>query len=259
MTLKEKIKAGMKTIGMHICLSDIPGARIAGLAGYDFIWVDLEHTTISMESLESLVIAIQAGGTAVIVRVPQDDLTFTKKVLEMGVDGIIFPMIRSAEQAGERIASTLYPPHGNRGFGPMHAIRYGLEDVSAYISNDVDNLCRFIQIEHIDAVNDLDEILKNEFIDGFIFGPNDLSGSINQLCNVYGEDTTALIRGCVEKMKAAGRYCGVSTGDISDFCFSHWHGMGIDMISAGSDYGFILEGALRNRRRLEAFHKDAEM
>ena len=258
MTLKEKIKSGKKIIGMHVQLGDVSCARIAGLAGYDFVWVDLEHTYISLEALQGHIIAIQAGGTAVIVRVPQDDLTYTKKVLEMGVDGVIFPMIHTPEQAAARVSSTLYPPYGTRGFGPMHAVHYGFKDTAAYIANTVDELCRFVQIEHTDAVNCLDELLKNEYIDCFVFGPCDLSGSINQLGDVYGEDNTALIRQCVAKIKAAGRYCGVSTGDVSDFSLNHWHDMGMDMISAGSDYGYIQEGALKNRIRLERMHKEAD-
>ena len=86
--------------------------RIAGLAGYDFVWIDMEHNYISFESLLALVMAVKAGGTDVIVRAPQDDLTATKKILEMGVDGIIFPMIRTAEEANRLLSYTLYPPHG---------------------------------------------------------------------------------------------------------------------------------------------------
>ena len=69
----------------------------------------------------------KSTGTPVIVRAPQDDLTATKKIIEMGVDGIIFPMVRTAEEANRVIASTLYPPYGDRGFGPMGAIDYGME------------------------------------------------------------------------------------------------------------------------------------
>ena len=99
MTLKEKIKNKQKTIGMHVETNELISARIAGLAGFDFVWVDLEHSNISLEKLLGHIIAIQSTGTAVIVRVPVNDLTYTKKVVEMGPDGIIFPMIRSVEKA----------------------------------------------------------------------------------------------------------------------------------------------------------------
>ena len=97
--LKSKIQRKEKTIGTLINLNDVAVSRIIGLAGYDFAWMDLEHSYMSLESLMAHVFALHASGTAVVVRVPQDDLTFTKKVLEMGVDGVIFPMVRSAKQA----------------------------------------------------------------------------------------------------------------------------------------------------------------
>ncbi len=253
--LKEKIRNHQKTIGMHINLNDVAVGRIAGLAGYDFVWIDMEHSNLSLDVLLAHIIAIRAGGTNVIVRVPQDDLTYTKKVLEMGVDGIIFPMIRSAEEANRQISNTLYPPYGTRGFGPMHAVGYGFDSTDDYIRNTVDNVCRFIQIEHIDAVKNLDEIMKNEYIDGYIFGPCDLSGSIRELGQVYAPGTTALIRDCVTRLKAAGKYVGVSTGDVSDASIRHWHDLNIDMISAGADFGFLQQAALKNRLNMERIHK----
>lgn len=256
MTLKEKIKNKEKTIGMHINLNDVATARIAGFSGYDFVWIDLEHSNLSLENLLGHIIAVKAGGAAVIVRVPQNELTFTKKVLEMGVDGIVFPMVKSPEQANEQIASTLYPPYGTRGFGPQNAVRYGLDNVQEYVGATCDNLCRFIQIEHKDAVDKLDEIIKNEYIDGYIFGPNDLSGSIGELGNVFGKNTTALIKKTVDTLKAAGKYIGLSTGDTSEATLRHWHDMGIDMLSAGADFDFLQQCALKNRINLEHIHKD---
>ena len=254
--LKEKIKNGEKLIGTHINFCDVSIGRIAGLAGYDFIWIDMEHNYISFESLLALIIAVKSTGTPVIVRAPQDDLTATKKILEMGPDGIIFPMIRTAEEANRIISNTLYPPFGKRGFGPMNAVGYGAEDVLSFVQNNHKTMCRFIQIEHADAVKNIDEIMKNEFIDGYIIGANDLSGSIGELCNVFGENTTALIKEAITKLKAAGKYVGVSTGELIESTFKHWSDMGVDMISAGADFDFLTFGMKRNKELLEKVHKN---
>lgn len=255
MKLKENIKQKKKMIGMHINLNDVATARIAGLAGFDFVWIDLEHSNLSLEHLLGHILAVQATGTAVIVRVPVDDLTYTKKVLEMGPDGIIFPMVRSAVEANRLIASTLYPPYGTRGFGPMNAIGYGFENVEKYIENTCESMCRFIQIEHKDAVNALDDIMKNEHIDGYIFGANDLSGSIGKLGRVFSESTTALIQTSITKLKVNGKYIGISTGDTSEETLSYWHDMGMDLISAGADFDFLQQCALNTRVLLEKTHK----
>ena len=242
MTLKEKILNRQCIAGTHLNLNDIAAGKIAGVAGFDYIWVDMEHSYLSFENLLNLIVAIQGAGTPVIVRVPQNDLTATKKILEMGPDGVIFPMVRSAEEANRLLSYTLYPPYGIRGFGPWNAIDYGFKDVNEYVANNHKDMCRFIQIEHIDAVRGLDEIIKNEFIDGYIFGANDLSGSINELGNVFGDNTTALMKEVIEKLHANDKYIGISTGDTSASTIKHWHDMGIKMISAGADFDFLRDG-----------------
>lgn len=253
--LKDRIKNKEKLIGMYVQLSDISIARIAGLAGYDFIWVDTEHSYMSYETLLGHIMALRTTGTPIIVRAPQDDLTATKKILEIGVDGIIFPMVRSAEEANRVIASTLYPPYGDRGFGPMNAIDYGLKDPFEFTKQNHTQLCRFIQIEHKDAIDDLDEIMKNPYIDGYVFGPNDLSGSYNMLGEYLSENITDTIRKTVDKLHANDKYVAIASGGYSDEIVQHWHDLGADMLSAGADFDFIRDGAVRNRINLERIHK----
>ena len=239
MTLREKIESGKKMIGMHICLNDVAVARGAALAGYDYIWIDLEHSNLSLENLLSFILVVQATGTAAIVRVPMDDLTYTKKVLEMGPDGIIFPMVRTAEEVNKLIDFTLYPPYGSRGFGPQAAVGYGYFDTPAYVKNTEKNVCRFIQIEHKEAVENLEEIIKNPYIDGYIFGPNDLSGSLGMLGDPFREEPLALIKHTISVLRENGKYIGTSIGETSPEAISYWHELGVDMISAGSDFRFL--------------------
>lgn len=254
--LKEKILNREKIIGTHINFSDPSVGRIAGLAGYDYIWIDMEHNYISFESLLAQILAIRTTGTPVVVRAPQDDLTATKKILEMGVDGIVFPMIRTAEEANRLLSYTLYPPYGRRGFGPMNAVGYGALDTNEYLTTNHKTMCRFIQIEHVDAVRNLDEIMKNEFIDGYIIGANDLSGSINELGNALGENTTALVKEAIAKLKANGKYVGLSTGSMDPEVFRHWFDLGVDMLSAAADFDFLTVGMNKNRENLRNVLKE---
>ncbi len=253
--LKERIKNKEKLIGMYVQLCDVSIAKIAGLAGYDFVWVDLEHTALSFQTVLSHIIALKSTGTPVIVRVPQDDLTFTKKVLDMGADGIIFPMIRTAEEANRQIASTLYPPRGNRGFGPMNAIDFGFADVAAYIDTSHDTLCRFIQIEHKDAIENLDEIMENPYIDGYIFGPNDLSGSYDMLGHPFDDKITEVMKETIQQLHNNNKYVGIASGGYAKEVIAHWSSLGADMLSAGADFDFIRDGARNNRIQLEQIHK----
>lgn len=249
--LRQKILNKEKTVAMHHNLTDIGVAKIIGLAGYDYIWIDMEHTYFSYETLLEHIIAIKAMGTPVVVRVPQDDLTATKKILEMGVDGIIFPMVRNAEEANRLIAMTLYPPYGNRGFGPINAIDYGFKDAKEYVDHNHERMCRFIQIEHKEAVEDLDEIMKNPYIDGYILGPNDLSGSYNMMYDVFSDKITDAIRDVVDRLHKAGKYVGLATGDTREEVLQHWNSMDVDMLAAGADFDFIRTMAVENRKTLE--------
>ncbi|TBL79567.1 HpcH/HpaI aldolase family protein [Paenibacillus thalictri] len=242
-TLKEKLKSGVKLAGTHITMSDPCISEMIGHLGFDFIWIDTEHSSIDYHTLHSLLMGAKSADVPAIVRVPCNDPTFTKKVLEMGPDGIIFPLVNSAEEADYVMKLCLYPPLGVRGFGPRRAIRYGLDDAGEYVNNTSKELCRFIQIESEAAVKNLPEIVQNPYIDGYIFGPNDLSGSIGELGNVYGARTTALIDEAVGILKAAGKPVGVSTGSTDSNVLKYWHSKGMDIISSGADNDHIVSGA----------------
>ena len=114
--LKSKVLEVRNICGTHVSLSDPASCEMIAPLGYDFIWIDLEHSELSPRELHNHMNAAKAFGTPTIVRLPMHDLTVTKKVLEMGPDGIIFPMIHNAEEAEKLISYTLYPPYGNRGF-----------------------------------------------------------------------------------------------------------------------------------------------
>ena len=255
MTLKERVKKGEKLIGTYVQLSDISIARILAMAGFDFVWVDTEHSYMSYETLLCHVMAIRAEGVPVVVRAPQNDLTAAKKILEMGVDGIIYPMVRSAAEAKAVTDFTFYPPRGQRGFGPMNAIDYGFTPAFEYTKKNFEELCCFIQIEHKDTVEALDEIMENPHIDGYIFGPNDLSGSYGMLGEIFSEPITEVIRSTVERLHRAGKYVGIASGGYSEEILAHWSSFGPEMLSAGADFDYLRDGALRNRKNLEQIHK----
>lgn len=249
--LKNKILNKEKTIGMYVQLTDISISKIVGLCGYDFIWIDNEHSYMTFETLYSHILTLRSTNTPVVVRVPQDDLTSIKKTLEMGVDGIILPMIRTAEEANRLVAHTLYPPYGTRGFGPMNAINFGLKNPVEYMKNTKDEMCRFIQIEHKYAIDNLDEIMENPYIDGYIFGPNDLCASYNMPGQVFTQEVSDIISGAIKKLRSKGKYVGIASGGITEEILNHWASFGCDMLCGGADFDFIRNGAVSNKTNLE--------
>lgn len=248
---KERVLRKEKLAGTIVSLTDPSNAEIFGTVGYDFVWIDMEHTAIGYSEALAHMNACRASGTAAVVRVPQNDLTATKKILDMGPEGIIFPMVRSAEEADALISMTLYPPRGTRGFGPMRAIGYGDTDAKAYTDEGHLDLCRFIQIEHIDCIRALPEIVKNPYIDGYIFGPNDLSGSLGCMGEPFSDTVTHAIHEAIAILRENGKYIGLAVGH-SDASLSHWSHFDVDMITAGADWNFLYELGKKNLSNLKS-------
>ncbi len=241
--VKEKLRKCEFLKGMHIDLNDAAVTELCGNVGFDFLWIDTEHSAIDYGCLQNHLIAARAAGVASIVRIPWNDPILAKRVLEQGPDGIIFPVVNSAEELDKAMKATLYPPDGTRGFGPVRAAEYGLMDTEEYIKKKSKALIRCVQIESYIAVDNLEEMVRNPWIDCFIFGPCDLSGSIGQLNDVFGKDTQALIKRAVDILHRAGKSVGVSTGSDDPEVLRKWYDLGINFISAGTDYLHILSGA----------------
>lgn len=185
------------------------------------------------------------------MRVPQNDLTYTKKVLEMGPDGIIFPMVHSAKEAEELLSYTLYPPYGSRGCGPQRAVRYGIDDELEYFKSGPFDLCRFLQIECKTFVDELEQIADNPYIDGFILGLADLSGSINQIGDFFGEDNLALAKKAIDIATKHGKIVGSATLASDEKTIGKLCDMGIKMITCGADFGYIVNGARQTYENLK--------
>ena len=240
--LREKIKSKEKILGTLVSLTDPCLCEVMGNVGYDCVWIDTEHTYMSYKEVVCHLNAARSANIPSVVRLPQNDLTATKKILEMGPDGVIFPMARSVEEFKNLTEMTLYPPHGTRGFGRMRAIGYGQMDAKEYVYDKSFELCRFVEIEHIDAIDNLEEIVKIPYIDGFIFGPNDLSGSLGEFLNVFGDTTVSKMKEAIKILRDNGKYFGIA-GGMSETDLSFWSTLSPDMIFAGADWCFVYNQA----------------
>ncbi len=243
MNLKEKIQSGKSICGTLVNIPSIAVTEMMGYFDYDFLWIDTEHSVTTTEQCYQMLVAAKSVGRQAIVRVPQNDLTYTKKVLEMGPDGIIFPMVRNAKEAEELLSYTLYPPYGSRGCGPQRAVRYGVDDELAYFKSGPMDLCRFLQIECKTLVDELEQIVDNPYIDGFILGLADLSGSINEIGEFFGENNLALGRKAIDIATKHGKIVGSATLASDEKTLTMLHDMGIKMITCGADFNHIVNGA----------------
>jgi 2-keto-3-deoxy-L-rhamnonate aldolase RhmA len=167
------------SIGSWITLNHPSIVEIMADAGFDWLCVDMEHSVTDYYEAQQLITTIQAKGIKAFVRVGENNTRIIKRVLDAGADGIIVPMVNTKEDALKAIEAVKYPPKGKRGVGLARAQKYGFgfED---YKNNYADEIKLIVQIEHVDAVNNLEDILSLEEIDGTFIGPYDLSGSMGK-------------------------------------------------------------------------------
>ena len=248
--IKKKIEEKKPVIGTHVRWTDSSVAEILAISGYDYIWIDGEHGAMSIETINNHLRAIQPYGTAAFVRVPWNDPVLVKPYLEMGVDGIIFPWILTKEDAEKAVASCCYPPVGIRGFGPGRGNLYGFMNIDEYLE-EAKQIWKIIQIEHITAVENLDEILSVKGIDAVIVGMQDLSGSMGILTKIKQPELKAQCDFIGEKCKAAGIPFGVSMF-YDEEIVADWFRRGASLMTSGGDQDFICGGARANLKDVNA-------
>ena len=176
-SLKSKLAGGKFTLGSWITLAHPAIAEIMSKAGFDWLVIDLEHSVITIREAEELIRVVELSGVSPLVRLSANDPVQIKRVMDAGSHGVVVPMVNSALDAKQVVEAVLYPPEGKRGVGLARAQGYGstFENYRQWLNQE--NVI-IVQIEHIEAVNNLQAILSVEGVDGFIVGPYDLSGSL---------------------------------------------------------------------------------
>ncbi len=241
--LREILNSGRTAIGTHISFADSTVTEIMGLAGYDYLWIDTEHTSFTLEDLRNHLVAAEAAGIAAIVRVPEVSQVKAKPVLEMGPAGIVFPQVNSYELALEAVAACRYPPKGNRGWGPRRAMHFGMDMTAQEYIAASDDVLTILQFENIAAYADLDRILSIEGLDVILLGPCDLAASMGHIGDWYHPEVQAVVSELFEKAHNAGKKIGVSYGLCSVEEMQRYERLGVDMISLGGDADFIVKGS----------------
>ncbi|MEZ0345913.1 MAG: aldolase/citrate lyase family protein [Infirmifilum sp.] len=244
--LPEKLKRNEVSFGAWVTIVNPEVPEMLSLLGFDWLLFDLEHAPIDFQHLETMLMGVR-GDVTPLVRVPFNDPVYVKRVLDLGVAGVLFPLINNRQDALLAVRAVRYPPDGIRGVGPRRAASYGLR-TSEYFE-EAKNVLVIVQIETKEAVENAGEILSVEGVSAFFVGPNDLSFS-------YGKRDwrEKPVREAIERLAEVaeetgipgGMYC--SNNESLSFALQH----GFKLIALGSDYRFLVAGA---RTRLETAHK----
>lgn len=166
-------------IGSWLCSASPVIAECMAICGFDFLTIDVEHSPIDIESTFTLLQAIKSGNPEckALVRVSGNNYSEIKRYVDAGADGIICPLVNTKEDAKALVDAVKYYPLGKRGVGYCRSNDYGINILDA-IASDNDKTFICVQIEHVDAIENLEEILSVDGIDAAMIGPYDLSASM---------------------------------------------------------------------------------
>ncbi len=186
-----KIQSNTPLIGTIVTLNNPQITEMLSSAGFDWLMIDMEHSTLTIGEVQCLLQSMHPDCIS-IVRIPGNDPVWIKRVLETGCDGIMVPLVNSEDEARVAVDAAKYPSDGSRSFGVSRAHGYGAR-FDSYINSANQETVVLIQVEHIKAVNYIEQILSVKGIGGIFVGPYDLSGSLNRIGDISDEEVQKAI------------------------------------------------------------------
>jgi len=220
-------------------------------AGFDFMFIDMEHSTISIEQGQRIIAASQSEGVPCIPRPVSHSNDHLKPLLESGADGMLVQMVETPEQVQALIQDVKYPPVGRRTYGVNRAQAYGF-DFDEYIQNWNKTSTFMLQVESIKGVENIDELLAFDEVDGVMIGPLDISGSLG----VPGQTSHPLVieasRKVIDACRRQGKSCGTQVADVSPESVGALFDLGYNYAILGSDLFVLWKWAEQARRMMSA-------
>lgn len=176
-------------------------------SGVDFVGIDLEHSTISQEQAQRIIAAAQASGRNCLPRVSSHNGEQIRRLLDSGADGVIVPMVSSVSELDQIVNWFKYPPIGKRSYGVARAHKYG-GDFEGYVAEWNERSILIIQIESVEAVENIDSLVSHDAVDGVMIGPYDLSGSLGIPGQIQSDSVREACGKVIKSCKSHGKGCG---------------------------------------------------
>lgn len=199
--------------GVSINSNSLHLAELAGLIGFEAVWLEIEHGSASFSEVGSLCLAAEAGGALPVVRVQDQQRNHVLRALEVGARIVVVPMVNDASTAREVVKHGRFPPAGHRGYNTLsRGVKYGLEGSRSAFQHANERTHLFVQIETIEAVQNLNEICGVPGLSGVFIGPGDLSVSANMSGDFTHPEMISLVVSCVEQARSFGKHCGILAG-----------------------------------------------
>jgi 4-hydroxy-2-oxoheptanedioate aldolase len=249
--VKEKLKRGESALGGWLSLPSVFSARIMARLGFDWLSVDMEHSAQNPVLMAEMIATIaDAGTSAPFVRVPYNSVEWFKWALDAGAWGVIVPMVNTREEAQRAVEWSRYPPIGMRSIGGVFGpYGFGITDRPSYARAADNEILVIIQIESVQALQNLEEILSVPGIDVAFIGPNDLHAQLGLPPSSEGAEPAFME--ALERVKAAARKHSVALGIFSSDGEAAVERMrqGFQMVTVTTDISSMIAAATQNLRR----------
>lgn len=235
-----RLAEGRTCLGLAVTFAD-PAVAEALAPSCDYLWLDLEHSPVGIESLAAQLMAADAAQTAALVRVPGCDPYTIKRVLDSGAEGIIVPQVGTAAEARAIVEACRYTPRGQRGFGPRRGTNYGRQPIGEYTRRAAEQVFVAIQIETAQGYQNLDAILEVPGVDSIVIGPADLSASLGPLGQFDHPVVDEAVRTIIRRSRQAGRWVGIGLG-LDAAQIGYYVDLGVNWVMCGCDFLYLVAG-----------------
>lgn len=223
--------------GMWLCTGNPVVAEVAAGSGLDWLLIDMEHSATSIEQVLVQLQVVAAYPITPVVRVPANDVVTIKRVLDVGAQNLIVPMVSSADEARAAVAATRYPPQGVRGVGSALARSARWNRIDGYLAEAAEHVSLTVQIETTAGVVAAAEIAAVEGVDAVFVGPSDLSASMGLLGQQSHPEVVAAVHAVFAAARDAGTPVGVNAFDPA--VAEAYLDAGADFVAVGADVALL--------------------
>ena len=241
---RKLLTGGGSAYGTFAVLGEPALIEMIGYAGLDFVVIDTEHSGNTTEQVGNMVRASEVSHATPIVRVTTNSPELILRALDAGAGGVLVPQVNTAAEATAAVQAARYAPLGERGIaGVVRAARYGFIPMPDYLAGaNLENLV-ITQVEHVEAVKNLDSILAVEGLDGIFIGPTDLSQSMGITGQFGNPELRRTIHSVIEKTRRTDKWAGIFCLNAEDAAY--WKAAGAQFLTIATE-GMIFASALRN-------------
>lgn len=238
---RDKLAGGKTAVGTCVTFTD-PAVSEALAGVLDFLWIDTEHSPLSLERVMGHLMATKGTQCTPIVRVPDNDPALVKPVLDIGAAGVIVPLVKTADDVRRAVAACRYPPEGVRGFGPRRPSNYGRRGGPEFCQEANRTIITIVQIEQREALENLAEILAVPGLTSVVVGPNDLAASLGYTGQPTHPENIKAIDAVLARSRAAGIPMGLAVGDDPE-TLRRWVDKGVAWLAITADFALLLRAA----------------